>query len=166
MKNNMKAFIFHVWLSPTDFFLCLLLSHIYYSLIGRQRGQNCGRQKGGEDWEIKKEINFPDLWTSDHIVYYICTIVTFVSVPAEENTWMVIQHNNTEATRLRPSSLGNQHSVHFDYATEEEQLSVAISQSEHCEQELSYQCRRSRLLNTPGEAWLVPVQLCYRPVSG
>ncbi|XP_036938988.1 contactin-associated protein-like 4 isoform X1 [Acanthopagrus latus] len=67
----------------------------------------------------------------------------------EENTWMVIQHNNTEATRLRPSSLGNQHSVHFDYATEEEQLSVAISQSEHCEQELSYQCRRSRLLNTP-----------------
>uniref|UniRef100_A0A671VYG4 Contactin associated protein like 3 n=1 Tax=Sparus aurata TaxID=8175 RepID=A0A671VYG4_SPAAU len=50
---------------------------------------------------------------------------------------------------LRPSSLGNQHSVHFDYATEEEQLSVAISQSEHCEQELSYQCRRSRLLNTP-----------------
>ncbi|XP_073347320.1 contactin-associated protein-like 4 [Pagrus major] len=67
----------------------------------------------------------------------------------EENTWMVIQHNNTETTRLRPSSVGNQHSVHFDYATEEEQLSVAISQSEHCEQELSYHCRRSRLLNTP-----------------
>ncbi|TKS79391.1 Contactin-associated protein-like 4 [Collichthys lucidus] len=72
-----------------------------------------------------------------------------VCLPPEENTWMVIQHNNTELTRLRPSPGGNQHSVHFDYSTEEEQLSAAISQSEHCEQELSYQCRKSRLLNTP-----------------
>uniref|UniRef100_A0A8C4FBJ9 Contactin associated protein like 3 n=1 Tax=Dicentrarchus labrax TaxID=13489 RepID=A0A8C4FBJ9_DICLA len=67
----------------------------------------------------------------------------------EENTWMVIQHNNTELTRVRSSSGRNQHLVHFNYSTEEEQLSAAISQSEHCEQELSYQCRKSRLLNTP-----------------
>ncbi|XP_070775361.1 contactin-associated protein-like 4 [Enoplosus armatus] len=67
----------------------------------------------------------------------------------EENTWMVIHHNNTELTRVRPSPGGNQHLVHFDYLTEEEQLLAAISQSEHCEQELSYQCRKSRLLNTP-----------------
>ncbi|XP_041804234.1 contactin-associated protein-like 4 [Chelmon rostratus] len=67
----------------------------------------------------------------------------------EETTWMVIQHNNTEFTRLRASPGGNQHSVHFDYFTEEEQLLAAISQSEHCEQELSYHCRKSRLLNTP-----------------
>nr|XP_046265066.1 contactin-associated protein-like 4 isoform X1 [Scatophagus argus] len=67
----------------------------------------------------------------------------------EENTWMEIQHNNTELTRLRPSPDVNQHSVHFDYSTEEEQLLAAISQSEHCEQELAYQCRKSRLLNTP-----------------
>uniref|UniRef100_A0A3Q1K2B8 Contactin associated protein like 3 n=1 Tax=Anabas testudineus TaxID=64144 RepID=A0A3Q1K2B8_ANATE len=67
----------------------------------------------------------------------------------EENTWMVIQHNNTELTRVRPSPGVNQHLVHFDYSTEEEQLLAAISQSEHCEQELSYHCRKSRLLNTP-----------------
>ncbi|XP_041804256.1 contactin-associated protein-like 4 [Chelmon rostratus] len=67
----------------------------------------------------------------------------------EETTWMVIQHNNTELTRVRPSLGGNQHSVHFDYSTDEEQLLTAISQSEHCEQELSYHCRKSRLLNTP-----------------
>uniref|UniRef100_A0A665XFI1 Contactin associated protein like 3 n=1 Tax=Echeneis naucrates TaxID=173247 RepID=A0A665XFI1_ECHNA len=35
------------------------------------------------------------------------------------------------------------------YPTEEEQLLAAISQSDHCEQELSYHCRKSRLLNTP-----------------
>ncbi|KAL6103779.1 cntnap4 [Pungitius sinensis] len=67
----------------------------------------------------------------------------------EENTWMVIRHNNTELTRVRPSPGVEQHSVHFDYSTEEEQLLAAISQSEHCEQALSYRCRKSRLLNTP-----------------
>ncbi|XP_038547953.1 contactin-associated protein-like 4, partial [Micropterus salmoides] len=67
----------------------------------------------------------------------------------EENTWMVIQHNNTELTRVQLSPGGHQHLVHFDYSSEEEQLLAAISQSEHCEQELSYQCKKSRLLNTP-----------------
>ncbi|KAF7655009.1 hypothetical protein LDENG_00061960 [Lucifuga dentata] len=67
----------------------------------------------------------------------------------EENTWMVIQHNNTDLTRVRPSSSGNRQTVHFDYSSEEEQLLAVISQSEHCEQELSYHCRKSRLLNTP-----------------
>ncbi|XP_067331445.1 contactin-associated protein-like 4 isoform X2 [Channa argus] len=67
----------------------------------------------------------------------------------EENTWMVLQHNNTELTRVRPFPSVNQHLVHFDYSTKEEQLVAAISQSEHCEQELSYHCRKSRLLNTP-----------------
>uniref|UniRef100_A0A667X1L7 Contactin associated protein like 3 n=1 Tax=Myripristis murdjan TaxID=586833 RepID=A0A667X1L7_9TELE len=67
----------------------------------------------------------------------------------EAKTWMVIQHNNTELTRVRSSQGKNQHSVHFEYTSEEEQLVGIISQSEHCEQELVYHCRRSRLLNTP-----------------
>ncbi|KAK2822855.1 hypothetical protein Q5P01_022920 [Channa striata] len=67
----------------------------------------------------------------------------------EDSTWMVIEHNNTERTRVLPSPGAVQHSVHFDYSTQEEQLSAAIGQSEHCEQELSYHCRKSRLLNTP-----------------
>uniref|UniRef100_A0A669DG34 Contactin-associated protein-like 4 n=1 Tax=Oreochromis niloticus TaxID=8128 RepID=A0A669DG34_ORENI len=76
----------------------------------------------------------------------------------EETTWMVLLHNNTELTRVRPSPAVSQHSVHFDYSTQEEQLLAAISQSEHCEQELSYHCRKSRLLNTlegsPFSWWL------------
>uniref|UniRef100_A0A3B4GET7 Contactin associated protein like 3 n=1 Tax=Pundamilia nyererei TaxID=303518 RepID=A0A3B4GET7_9CICH len=43
----------------------------------------------------------------------------------------------------------NQYSIHFDYSSEEEQLLAVIKQSEHCEQELSYHCKMSRLLNTP-----------------
>lgn len=69
---------------------------------------------------------------------------------------MVVPHNNTELTRLRPSSAADRRMIYFDYSAAEEQLSAAIRQSEHCEQELSYHCKRSRLLNTPGrhpEQW-------------
>uniref|UniRef100_A0A674P6T4 Contactin associated protein like 3 n=1 Tax=Takifugu rubripes TaxID=31033 RepID=A0A674P6T4_TAKRU len=67
----------------------------------------------------------------------------------EGNTWMEVPHNNTELTRVRAAPGANQRSVYFDYAAGEEQLAAAIGQSEHCQQELSYHCRKSRLLNTP-----------------
>ncbi|KAM9385765.1 contactin-associated protein-like 4 [Pholidichthys leucotaenia] len=66
----------------------------------------------------------------------------------EDKTWMVIEHNNTELTRVQASSERNHHFAHFDYSSGEEQLAAIIRQSEYCEQELSYQCRKSRLLNT------------------
>ncbi|CAF97745.1 unnamed protein product, partial [Tetraodon nigroviridis] len=82
----------------------------------------------------------------------------------EENTWMEIQHNNTELTQVRAAPGANQRSVHFDYSAREEQLAAAIGQSEHCEQELSYHCRKSRLLNTPGNQsrnnWLLFLVIC------
>ncbi|KAK5869570.1 hypothetical protein PBY51_024276 [Eleginops maclovinus] len=67
----------------------------------------------------------------------------------EDMAWMVIQHNNSELTRVHLFPEKKQHVSHFDYASEEEQLAAITSQSEHCEQELSYLCRKSRLLNTP-----------------
>ncbi|KAJ3599774.1 hypothetical protein NHX12_033730 [Muraenolepis orangiensis] len=63
---------------------------------------------------------------------------------------MVMQHNNTELTPLRLSPGRDKYYASFAYASEDEQLTAIISQSEHCEQELSYYCRKSRLLNTPG----------------
>uniref|UniRef100_A0A3B4WSC4 Contactin-associated protein-like 4 n=1 Tax=Seriola lalandi dorsalis TaxID=1841481 RepID=A0A3B4WSC4_SERLL len=70
----------------------------------------------------------------------------------EENTWMVMQHNNTELTRVRPSPGVSQHIVHFDYSSQEEQLLAITSQSQHCEQELSYHCRKSQ--GSPFSWWL------------
>nr|XP_040040806.1 contactin-associated protein-like 4 isoform X2 [Gasterosteus aculeatus aculeatus] len=67
----------------------------------------------------------------------------------EDVSWMVIRHNNTELTRVHSSPDRHGHLAHFDYASEEEQLAAVISQSERCEQELSYLCRKSRILNTP-----------------
>lgn len=75
----------------------------------------------------------------------------FVFCPPEDKTWTVVEHNNTEATKVRPQPGTNQLAVHFEYASEEEQLAAIISQSEHCEQELTYHCRRSRIFNSPGK---------------
>ncbi|XP_060940143.1 contactin-associated protein-like 4 [Limanda limanda] len=65
------------------------------------------------------------------------------------DTWMVIHHNDSDLTRVRASPGRNQLLIHFDYSTGEEQLMAAVGQSEHCEQEVAYHCRKSRLLNTP-----------------
>ncbi|TNM99461.1 hypothetical protein fugu_012494 [Takifugu bimaculatus] len=67
----------------------------------------------------------------------------------EDKTWTVVEHNNTEPTKVRPQPGTNQLAIHFEYASEAEQLAAIISQSEHCEQELIYHCRRSRIFNSP-----------------
>ncbi|XP_014872569.1 contactin-associated protein-like 4, partial [Poecilia latipinna] len=76
----------------------------------------------------------------------------------EDQTWIIIQHNNTELTPVQASADTNQHFASFLYPSEEKQLSAVISQSEHCEQELSYHCRKSRLSNsldgTPFSWWV------------
>lgn len=63
----------------------------------------------------------------------------------------MIQHNNTELTKLKASSGMNQHLAYFNYSADAEQLGAIITQAEHCEQEVVYHCRKSRLLNTPGK---------------
>ena len=70
---------------------------------------------------------------------------------------MVIQHNNTELTKLKSSSGINQHLAYFNYPADAEQLRAIITKAEHCEQELSYHCKKSRLLNTPGKPFLLRV---------
>uniref|UniRef100_A0A3Q2Q7C3 Contactin-associated protein-like 4 n=1 Tax=Fundulus heteroclitus TaxID=8078 RepID=A0A3Q2Q7C3_FUNHE len=66
----------------------------------------------------------------------------------EDQTWIVMQHDNTELTTVQVSPDSNQHFANFRYPSEETQLSAIIGQSEHCEQELSFHCKRSRLFNT------------------
>uniref|UniRef100_A0A8C7CIQ6 Contactin-associated protein-like 4 n=1 Tax=Oncorhynchus kisutch TaxID=8019 RepID=A0A8C7CIQ6_ONCKI len=66
-----------------------------------------------------------------------------------DKTWLVIQHNNTELTKLKASSGINQHLAYFNYSADAEQLWAIITQAEHCEQEVLYHCRKSLLLNTP-----------------
>ncbi|KAM8791985.1 contactin-associated protein-like 5 isoform 1-T1 [Rhynchonycteris naso] len=67
----------------------------------------------------------------------------------EDKIWTSVQHNNTELTRVHSASPEKPYFMTLDYGGNMEQLEAVIDNSEHCEQEVAYYCRRSRLLNTP-----------------
>ncbi|XP_062870599.1 contactin-associated protein-like 4 isoform X2 [Trichomycterus rosablanca] len=69
-----------------------------------------------------------------------------------DKVWTVIPHNNTELTKLRVSTGSSKHMAFFNYSADVEQLSAIITRSERCQQEVSYHCKKSRLLNTPDGA--------------
>ncbi|XP_030641581.1 contactin-associated protein-like 5 [Chanos chanos] len=66
----------------------------------------------------------------------------------EQKVWTVISHNNTNPVRVQGSTLEKPYIMHFNYSASPEQLHTLLSDSEHCEQEVTYQCRKSRLFNT------------------
>ncbi|KAG9355031.1 hypothetical protein JZ751_001744 [Albula glossodonta] len=65
-----------------------------------------------------------------------------------DKAWTVIQHNNTERTKLKPYRGTDHHFAYFNYSVNTKQLQAVINQAEHCEQEFSYYCKHSRLSNT------------------
>ncbi|XP_060227615.1 contactin-associated protein like 5-1-like [Meriones unguiculatus] len=70
----------------------------------------------------------------------------------EDKIWTTVQHNNTELTRVQGSNPEKPYVMTLHYGGTMEQLEALIDGSEHCEQEVAYHCRRSRLLNTPDGA--------------
>lgn len=64
---------------------------------------------------------------------------------------MTIQHNITELTQVQGSNAEKPYSMTLNYGGSMDQLVALIDGSEYCEQEVTYHCRRSRLLNTPGK---------------
>ncbi|NXN24889.1 CNTP4 protein, partial [Nycticryphes semicollaris] len=66
-----------------------------------------------------------------------------------DTTWTVIQHNNTNLTRVKSANRENPHNVFFKYSASLDQLQATINHAEHCEQELAYHCKKSRILDKP-----------------
>uniref|UniRef100_A0A8B9LJG8 Contactin associated protein-like 5a n=1 Tax=Astyanax mexicanus TaxID=7994 RepID=A0A8B9LJG8_ASTMX len=66
----------------------------------------------------------------------------------EGKVWTVLHHNSTGSVRVRDSTLEKPHSTHFNYGSSPAQLRALVSESEYCQQRVTYQCRRSRLFNT------------------
>ncbi|NXU56487.1 CNTP4 protein, partial [Turnix velox] len=66
-----------------------------------------------------------------------------------EKTWTIIQHNNTNLTRVRSANRENPHAVFFKYSASPDQLQATIKRAEKCEQELAYHCKKSRILDKP-----------------
>ncbi|CAH7058248.1 Cntnap4 [Phodopus roborovskii] len=64
-----------------------------------------------------------------------------------ETAWTIIQHNGSDLMRVRNTHSENPHTGVFDYAASMEQLQASINRAEHCQQELVYYCKKSRLVN-------------------
>ncbi|XP_007438607.2 contactin-associated protein-like 5, partial [Python bivittatus] len=67
----------------------------------------------------------------------------------EDKIWTVMQHNNTELTRVHGSDPRKPYTMNFSYNSSGEQLDAIINNAEYCEQEATYHCKKSRLLNSP-----------------
>ncbi|XP_052056981.1 contactin-associated protein like 5-2 isoform X2 [Apodemus sylvaticus] len=70
----------------------------------------------------------------------------------EDKVWMTVQHNNTELAWVQSSNPEKPYAMALNYGGSLEQLKALIDSSEHCEQEVTYYCRRSHMLNTPDGA--------------
>ena len=71
---------------------------------------------------------------------------------AEDRVWTVVGHNNSRAVSVHGSTLQRPHVARLDYSASAEQLRVLVGRSEHCQQEVAYRCRKSRLFNTWGKS--------------
>lgn len=92
---------------------------------------------------------FPAFWRPlSMIIFSPCLGCVFW---AEDKIWTLMQHNNTELTHVQGANPEKPYSMTLDYGGSLEQLEAVIDGSEHCEQEVAYHCKRSRLLNTPGK---------------
>ncbi|XP_012868460.1 PREDICTED: contactin-associated protein-like 4 isoform X2 [Dipodomys ordii] len=64
-----------------------------------------------------------------------------------ETTWSIVQHNGSDLTRVRSAHPEQPHAGVFRYPASAEQLQATIRQAEHCQQELAYYCKKSRLVD-------------------
>uniref|UniRef100_A0A671Z3C7 Contactin associated protein family member 5 n=1 Tax=Sparus aurata TaxID=8175 RepID=A0A671Z3C7_SPAAU len=69
----------------------------------------------------------------------------------EEKVWTVLAHNSTAPVTVQGSSPRKPHIMKLNYSASAEQLHAIVSGSEQCQQEVVYNCRKSRLFNTKGE---------------
>lgn len=69
----------------------------------------------------------------------------------KDATWTIIQHNSTNLTKVKSANRENPHAVFFKYSASLDQLQATINLADHCEQELAYYCKKSRLLDKSGK---------------
>uniref|UniRef100_A0A8C7CZD2 Contactin-associated protein-like 5 n=1 Tax=Oncorhynchus kisutch TaxID=8019 RepID=A0A8C7CZD2_ONCKI len=66
----------------------------------------------------------------------------------EDKVWTVVDHNNSGFVNVTGATTKKPYVMRFNYTASLEQLRTLIGRSEHCQQEVVYSCRKSRLFNT------------------
>ncbi|KAI4544287.1 hypothetical protein MG293_004553 [Ovis ammon polii] len=121
-----------------------------HPLLQDQKTDSPGLFDDATDFKAKGKKNNPPKHISKSAKS--STVKTSLSGPRrrEDKIWTLMQHNNTELTHVQGANPEKPYSMTLDYGGSLEQLEAVIDGSEHCEQEVAYHCKRSRLLNTPG----------------
>ncbi|XP_054878363.1 contactin-associated protein-like 5 [Poeciliopsis prolifica] len=66
----------------------------------------------------------------------------------EKKVWTVLSHNNSAPVKVQNSSPQKPHIMKFSYNASAAQLRAIVTGAEQCQQEVVYNCRKSRLFNT------------------
>ncbi|XP_043988376.1 contactin-associated protein-like 5 [Gambusia affinis] len=66
----------------------------------------------------------------------------------EKKVWMVLSHNNSAPVKVQNSSPQKPYIMKFSYNASADQLRAIVTGAEQCQQEVVYNCRKSRLFNT------------------
>eukprot|EP00071_Canis_lupus_P049745 XP_022283302.1 contactin-associated protein-like 3 [Canis lupus familiaris] len=79
-------------------------------------------------------------------------------VTMKDTTWTSVQHNGSHLARIKSSNGEGPRPVFFKYTASMEQLQAIIDRADHCQQELAFHCKRSRLSTrhdgTPVSWWV------------
>ncbi|GAA6086602.1 contactin-associated protein-like 2 [Tachysurus ichikawai] len=68
----------------------------------------------------------------------------------EDKVWTTVLNNLPPQTAVSGSSRDRRTVLQLNYSATVEQISAITDVAAHCEQHVTYTCRSSRLLNTPG----------------
>lgn len=75
--------------------------------------------------------------------------VFFIFLP-EDKVWTIVNHNLPKQSTVVSNKPEKHASLQLNYNATMDQISAITSSAEYCEQLVSYFCKLSRLLNTPG----------------
>lgn len=132
---------------------------------GQRSGYNqCGAAKGGDGsspWHLKcwvKETQvalfWKDMWPHTLLRWpfydkwwFWHTELFFFILLSEDKVWTTVNHDLQEHS---PVVSKKQALLQLNYSATMDQISAITSSAEYCEQFISYTCKMSRLLNTPG----------------
>ncbi|KAI5934151.1 Contactin-associated protein-like 3 [Manis javanica] len=67
-----------------------------------------------------------------------------------DTAWTSVQHNGSHWARIKSSSGESPHPLSFKYMASMEQLQAIIGHADHCQQELAFYCKKSRLSTLQG----------------
>lgn len=85
-----------------------------------------------------------------HCLSFTNFCLVFFSSLSEDKVWTTVYHDLQMQTSVGGNSLEKLSVLQLNYSATMDQISAITSSAEYCEQFISYSCKMSRLLNTPG----------------